>query len=265
MDFLKKSLAPITDAAWSEIEAQAKVVLKSRLTARKFVDVDGPKGLQHGAVSLGRLDLPARQKKGDVQYGIHQVLPLIETRVPFQLKVWELDNAVRGAKNIDLAPMEEAARKIADFEEKVIYYGLPSTQMSGLKAATAHPLRSCPKNGKDAIAAIAEGIRLFKETGIGGPYTLLANPAIWQEINSFSQGYPLRRHLAEMLQGEVILCPAIKGLFLVSTRGGDFQLTLGLDFAIGYESHTSEEVRLFFGESFAFQVFEPAALIVFED
>ncbi|NCC43822.1 MAG: bacteriocin, partial [Clostridia bacterium] len=54
---------PITAKAWSEIEEQAKTVLRSRLTARKFVDVEGPKGMNVGAVTLGRLDIPTQQKK----------------------------------------------------------------------------------------------------------------------------------------------------------------------------------------------------------
>ncbi|MBN1542470.1 bacteriocin family protein [candidate division KSB1 bacterium] len=264
MDFLKKSLAPITAEAWSEIESQAKTVLRSRLTARKFVDVDGPKGLNVGAVTLGRLDIPTQQKKNDVQYGIHQVLPLIETRTQFRLKIWELDNLARGAEDIDLSPLDSAAIKIAEFEERAIYYGFKAAKVPGLKAESAYPLKSCPKNAQEAICGIPEGIRLLKEAAVEGPYSLVANPKKWQEINSYGQGYPLNKQLKDILEGEIILCPSIEGLFLVSKRGGDFRLTLGTDLSIGYESHTADEVQLYFTESFTFQVFEPAAVVVFE-
>lgn len=51
--------------------------------------------------------------------------PLVETRIPFELDVVELNNVVRGAKDVDLGRLEAAAKKIALFEEKIVYHGLP--------------------------------------------------------------------------------------------------------------------------------------------
>ncbi|MFW5752345.1 MAG: family 1 encapsulin nanocompartment shell protein, partial [bacterium] len=121
MDIFKKTLAPITDEAWKEINEQATSVFKNVLSARKFVDVEGPHGLDFGAVARGRLHVPEGQEKNPVKFGIHQVHPLIECRIPFTLDIWELDNSVRGAEDIELEPLEKAAREIALFEEKAIY------------------------------------------------------------------------------------------------------------------------------------------------
>ena len=64
MDILRRDLAPIADAAWEEIDSQASRVLKALLTARKFVDVRGPYGLDFRGVSTGRLDLVKEKEKG---------------------------------------------------------------------------------------------------------------------------------------------------------------------------------------------------------
>jgi uncharacterized linocin/CFP29 family protein len=37
-------------------------------------------------------------------------------------------------------------------------------------------------------------------------------------------------------------------------RGGDFELVVGQDFAIGYLDHTADKVRLYLQESFTFRV-----------
>ncbi|RQV98124.1 MAG: bacteriocin, partial [Calditrichaeota bacterium] len=76
MDILKKDIMPITDSAWEELVEQAEITLKSTLTARKFVDVDGPKGWEFSAVPLGRLEFPKGEKNKN--YGIRQVMPLVE-------------------------------------------------------------------------------------------------------------------------------------------------------------------------------------------
>ncbi|HRV23586.1 MAG TPA: family 1 encapsulin nanocompartment shell protein, partial [Sphaerochaeta sp.] len=53
----KRNLAPISNRAWSEIEERAKLVLLSRLSARKVVSVNGPHGLDYTVLSEGRLSL----------------------------------------------------------------------------------------------------------------------------------------------------------------------------------------------------------------
>jgi uncharacterized linocin/CFP29 family protein len=44
MNNLKRELAPLSTAAWKQIEAEATRVLKLKLAGRKLVDFDGPLG-----------------------------------------------------------------------------------------------------------------------------------------------------------------------------------------------------------------------------
>ena len=75
VDLLKRSLAPITDEAWKEIDEQARLTLKGNLAARTTVDIIGPKGWKEGAVNVGKVKPSTQQIKG-VSYGIREVLPL---------------------------------------------------------------------------------------------------------------------------------------------------------------------------------------------
>ncbi len=54
--------------------------------------------------------------------------------------------------------------------------------------------------------------------------------------------------------GEIIWAPAIEGAFLLSTRGGDYELYLGQDLSIGYQSHDVDRIELYFQESLTFLV-----------
>jgi uncharacterized linocin/CFP29 family protein len=47
----------------------------------------------------------------------------------------------------------------------------------------------------------------------------------------------------------------------MSMRGGDFKLTVGEDFSIGYLEHTAKTVQLYLEESFTFQVLSPQAAV----
>jgi uncharacterized linocin/CFP29 family protein len=58
MYILKRSLAPITNKAWNEITKRTKEILDTSLTARKFIDIDGPNGWEKGGIPTGRLIIP---------------------------------------------------------------------------------------------------------------------------------------------------------------------------------------------------------------
>ena len=55
MNNLHRELAPISDAAWAQIEEEAKRTLKRYLAGRRVVDVEGPGGLGLSAIGTGHL------------------------------------------------------------------------------------------------------------------------------------------------------------------------------------------------------------------
>jgi uncharacterized linocin/CFP29 family protein len=89
MDFLKRSLAPVTDAAWEQLEEAVTRVLKAHLAGRQIVEVDGPHGLDRAAVPLGRLELHQGASKGEngIGWGVHRLQPLLEARLPFTMDI----------------------------------------------------------------------------------------------------------------------------------------------------------------------------------
>ncbi|MFO7978789.1 MAG: family 1 encapsulin nanocompartment shell protein [Bacteroidales bacterium] len=261
MDILRKSMAPISKEAWEEINDTAKDVLSSALSARKIVDVQGPMGLKYAALPVGRIRIPENQQ-GNLKYGIHQVLPMVEARIPFKLNIWELDNLARGAEDIDLDALEEAAREIAQFEENVIYEGLADGSIAGLKNSSDYESIPFPEGDEEILQAVTRAISRFKMDSIGGPYSLVLSKEKWQRVNSIVKGYPLNKQLEKVLGGSIIMAPFVKDSYLVSQRGGDCKMVIGQDLAIGYESHDHQSVQLYLTESFTFQIIEPRAFIV---
>ena len=83
----------------------------------------------------------------------------------------------------------------------------------------------------------------------------------WNLIN-LTEGYPIIRQLTDILGGQIIVNDHCDKSFLVSERGGDFELTIGQDLTVGYEMHDSNKVKLFLTESFTFRVLSPEAVVV---
>jgi uncharacterized linocin/CFP29 family protein len=266
MDILKRELAPIPAEAWVEIDLQATRSLSALLSGRKVVDVTGPMGTDFPGVPEGRLSYPDKQPNTGLSFGIHKVHHLVETRIPFELDIGEMDNVVRGAKDVDLSNLEQAAKNIALFEESVIYHGLKDANIQGLQICGDEGCPSVGKTPEELLEAIADGITAFTERSVEGPYSFVAGPKIWSRLSAHYQGYPVKMQAENILGGTVVLSPYLvdkhsEEAFLVSTRGGDLELILGQDLAIGYESHTTSSVRLYFTESFTFRILEPSAVI----
>lgn len=263
MNLLRKELAPISAEGWGEIDQLAKETLRANLTGRKFIDIDGPHGIGHACVTLGRLLLPEALESGKVGYGIHQLLPLVEARRNFSVQMWELDNIERGAKDIQLDSLLDACRDIATFEENALYNGFEPGNMVGLNKAVAPQQLPIALNSDAIVDAVSEGQTLLLKAGISAPANLVVCAALWKVLARPAPGGTLRFILEKQLKGKIIYSEFVQDALLVANRSGDLQLTIGQDFAIGYHSHTASEVNLFVTESFTFRVINPEAIVGF--
>ena len=261
MDILRKSFAPVSDEAWNFINDEAKSILSSALSARRFVGVDGPKGIDFASVPVGELEIPAKQAKGDVQYGVHKIMPLIEARIPFSLDIWELDNLARGSEDVDIDSLHKAAGKIAAFEENAIYHGFSKANIKGLAESSEHPVMKID-SVDNMVKVLTKAMFIFKNEGIEGSFNLVVSEDLYAEINAQIKGYPLKKHIQEVIGGRIIVTDKIEGALLLSDDAEAFKLTIGQDLSIGYEAHDQKKVNLYFTESFTFQVLDPAAIIV---
>jgi uncharacterized linocin/CFP29 family protein len=267
MDTLRRNLSPLTGDAWAAIDEEARRILATNLSARRVVDVRGPVGWAHSAVNLGRCETPEQQAEPQgstgLRWGIRKVLPLIEVRIPFSVSLAELDNLARGAEDIDLDPVAAAAHEAARFEERAIYHGFSAAGITGLReAAERPPIELGAGSPGDILDAVTKGLLAFHDAGVTGPHELILGPALYERVLSDNSTYPLRQQLAKLTGNPPIYSPVLDGAgLLVSTRGGDFELTLGQDLSIGYEQHAGDRVELFMLESFTFRVLGPEAVI----
>lgn len=263
MDILKRGLAPLTSEIWEEIDGRAKEVLENYLTARKVVNINGPKGWNSNVVSEGRLDIIKEDGDG-VSAGTYRVKPLMEVRASFELNRWEMDNIVRGAKDIDLSSLEEAAKKIALYEDKAIFEGNKSANIEGILEVGGSTELSLGTSREEILDAITKGALKLESSYASKPFTLVVSTDVYRTINKELSGYPLSKQIEKIIGGEIVVSPAIKGAILLPQSHEDIEMTIGQDLSIGYEHHDSKTVRLFITESFTFRVLDPAIIVKFK-
>src|SRR3974377_1560654 len=100
MNNLHRELAPISDAAWADIEEEAARTLKRYLAGRRVVDVHGPGGVGLSAVGTGHLTTIAAPGEG-ILARQRDVKALVELRVPFELDRQQIDDGEGGGAELD--------------------------------------------------------------------------------------------------------------------------------------------------------------------
>jgi uncharacterized linocin/CFP29 family protein len=262
MDRLLRALAPVSDAAWQEIEKEARQTLKRMLGARRLIDFRGPQGWAASAESAGRIDSIAAPRKGEVEAGLRRVHPFVEFKAPFELARSEIEAIDRGAKDPDMGPVIAAAREIALAEDSAVFLGYKDAAIRGICNVDADSALTLDDDYTAYPAMVATALSRLRNAGVDGPYAIALGKRCYTGLTETTEGgYPVIEHVRRLLDGPVVWAPALHGAVVLSMRGGDFELIVGEDFSIGYASHNTEKVRLYIQESMTFRVLSPQAAV----
>src|ERR1700733_787645 len=252
MNNLHRELAPISDAAWAQIEEETARTFKRYLAGRRVVDVQGPAGTVLSAVGTGHLRTIAPSKEG-ILARQREVKALVELRFPFDLDRQAIDDVERGANDSDWQPAKDAARQIAFAEDSAIFDGYTAAGIEGIREGTSNPKMTLPADVRQYPDAIAQSLSQLRLVGVNGPYSVLLGADCYTALAETSDhGYPVLEHVKRLVKDQIIWAPAITGAFVLTTRGSDFELHIGQDVSIGYLSHTDTAVRLYLQETFTF-------------
>ena len=261
MNNLHRELAPISDMAWAEIEQETARTLQRHLAGRRVVDLQGPGGVMLSAVGTGHLQNIAAPGDGIIARQ-REIKALVELRVPFELDRQMIDNVERGSKDSDWQPAKDAAKQIAFAEDGAIFEGYAAAGIEGIRQGASNPPITLPGDVRNYPDAIAHALSELRLVGVNGPYSVLLSADAYTAVaEARDYGYPVLEHLRRIVDGEIIWAPAITGGFVLTTRGGDFDLHIGQDISIGYLSHADTAVRLYLQESFTFLLLTAEAAV----
>ncbi|HUB73252.1 MAG TPA: family 1 encapsulin nanocompartment shell protein [Solirubrobacteraceae bacterium] len=263
MNHLLREHAPITEQGWSAIDEEARTRLTPALAARRLVDFEGPHGWERSARSVGRVS-PLEDGPGEgVSAALRRVLALAELRAPFALARSELRDADRGAGDVDLEPLDRAARALAVAENRAVFHGWAAAGITGIAPAAPHEAIALGEECEHYPRHVARAVQALLDVGVGGPYALALGGKAYTHVLEFAEhgGYPLLEHLREILGGPLVWAPGVDGAVVLSQRGGDYVLDVGEDLSVGYERHDAERVELYIEESFTFQVLTAEAAV----
>jgi uncharacterized linocin/CFP29 family protein len=260
MDPLNRPLAPFPADVWEMVDTAAAEAARTVLTARRFLDVEGPFGLGLTAIEAGddMRDHPSGEAAVAV-LGHSLAVPMLWRS--FGLSLRRLAASLHHSQPLDLNPIEDAAESVARLEERLVYYGDEKGGLAGL--LTAKGAQS--QDGGDwshidrALRDVLEAVTRLDEAGFRGPYALAASPRLYNGLfRRYDNSDMLQvEHLGRLCTRGIYKAP-IEGAVVVDPRAG--RLVVGQDLMAGFAWADGVHARLFLSESIVLRLDETAAI-----
>ena len=174
-----------------------------------------------------------------------------------------IDDVDRGANDSDWQPAKDAARQIAFAEDGAIFDGYDDAGIEGIRKGTSNPIMTLPADVREYPEAIAQALSRLAPRWREWPLLLCCSAPTLTPLSPRPAITGTRSWSTSsgLVNDQIIWAPAIAGAFVLTTRGGDFELHIGQDVSIGYLSHTDAAVRLYLQETFTFLLLTSEAAV----
>src|SRR3954452_17868561 len=263
MDTLNRHHAPFPATVWQAIDEAATAAARDRLTARRFLDLEGPFGVGLTTIEVGNDDYCRQPGPDEAGAIMGRAIPLPMLRKSFQLSIRRVSAHVQNGQPLDLNPVQSAAEAFANREEGMIYSGQPAFGLAGIITAegrqqVAATDWTAPERALQDVLAAATRL---DDGGFRGPYALALSPALYNNLFRLYPGTDVLglEHLRRLCTAGIYKA-AIEGGVLVDTRVG--VLILGQDLSAGYSSQDGVHYHLYLSESIVLRIDEPEAICV---
>lgn len=263
MDYLNRSQAPIGGEFWKTLDEAAVEAARAILTARRFLDVEGPYGVGLTAIEVGDDGALREETPRRASLITGRVLPVPLLRKSFRVSVRRLAAHQQG-QPLDLNAVESAAEDLAESEEELLYQGEPAAGLVGLLTApgrleaVARTWETVEMALEDVLAAVTK----LGKAGFRGPYALALSPErfnslfrLYEDSNLFQL-----KHFNKICARGVFKAP-IEGGVVVDPHAA--KIIVGQDLAVGFSHSDGTHHHLYLTESLVLRVDDPGAICTF--
>ncbi len=261
MDYFNRDRASFPDGLWGAIDEAAVKAAREQLTARRFLDVEGPFGVGLTAIEAGNDDYCRQPGPTEAGAVIGRTIPVPMLRRSFRLSIRRVAAHLENGQPLDLSPAQEAAEAVAAREEELAYQGQPDFGVPGLltvegrQEVAGSAWSALDRALQDGLAAVTK----LDEAGFRGPYALALAPALYNALFRLYPGTDVLQleHLRRLCTGGIYKA-RIEGGVMVDPRLG--VLVVGQDLRSGYIGQDGIHYQLYVSESIVLRIDEPKAI-----
>jgi uncharacterized linocin/CFP29 family protein len=254
----------LSDGVLAQIEAQALEKAKVVLTARRFLDFEGPLGagiesLQVGPVHEGKLD------GTEARISARRAVPIPTLYASFELPRRELEGAMSPGMPLDTSVAEDAAEEVALAEEHVLYHGVREL---GIEGVLTHPSSKRVElgdwsNAGGAIGDVIAAADRLDADHVRGPYALVLASSLYNQLFRKYEGSDVLAldHLRRLADGGIYKSYVLEGCgVLISPEVGP--IVCAQDLAVSFLEVRESTLRFVVSAAVVLRLDDPSAACV---
>jgi len=261
VNHLLRSYAPITDAAWSQIDDEARTRLVPALAAASS-STSRPEGWEYAATTLGRVTAIAEVPAEGLVAHQRRVLPLVSCA---HRSAWRAPSSPTRTvgRSTSTSPASMRRRPPSPVRRT---WPCSTDGPPPVSPASPRPARHTPCARSEYAgypARVARAVETLLEAGIAGPYGLALGPDGYTGVVETTEhgGLVVFDHLRQILGGPIVWAPGGHGGRGGVTARRRFRLRIGRDLSVGYHHHDAHSVHFYLEESFSFHAASPDAAV----
>ena len=192
MNHLMRELAPVTDEAWAQIEAEATRSIKHVLAGRRLVDFSGPHGLGAWRVDVGRADQVDSGGLDGVEAAQRSVLPSSSSGPPSPSPIPSWPPPIGAPPTSISAAVIAAGRAAALAEDHLVFHGYRPGGISGIVAASPHEAVTISDDYSHYPEHVAKAVGVLRAADIAGPFAIALGARCYTGVTETTEhgGYP---------------------------------------------------------------------------
>ncbi|HEY8432243.1 MAG TPA: family 1 encapsulin nanocompartment shell protein [Sandaracinaceae bacterium] len=254
----------LTDDVLERILEAATARARAALTARRFLDFEGPLG---GGIESLQVGPVHDTKLGDTGAKIssRRAVPIPTLYSTFEMPRREIEGAIHPGLPLDTSPAEDAAEEVALAEEHLVYHGVPELGVEGiLHHPSAHRVKlSDWSTAGGAIGDVIQAADRLDAERVNGPFALVLAPSLYNQLFRKYEGSDVLAldHLRRLAAGGIYKSHVLDGVgVLVSPDLGP--IVCAQDLEVSFLEVRASTLRFVVSSSVIVRLDEPAAACV---
>jgi uncharacterized linocin/CFP29 family protein len=248
-----RDAAPLGSEVWGQIDDVVTNVARQRLVGRRALSLFGPLGAGVLAVPTARL-----ATNDEIYIESRDLLRFTLIEQGFRLSWEDLAIAEQNRLPIEMAPVAEAASRVARKEDELIFAGLRS--FAGDPLAIAHWGES-----GGAFASVVEALGRLTGNGFAPPFALVLSLPLYSQLQRIMAGsFQLEiGHVRELVGGNVYFSPALpdgEG-FLIANAPYNMDLVVAQDITTMYAGNEGLDHLFVVLEKIALRLRRPGSVV----
>ena len=168
MNNLHRELAPISDAAWAQIEEETTRTLKRYLAGRRVVDVEGPAASAFPRSGPAILRPSRRQARACLRDSARSS-PWSRSGSPSTSIASKSTTSSVARMTRTGSRRRTPRRESPTAEDRAIFEGYAAAQIEGIRQGTSNPIMTLPADVRQYPDAIAQALSQLRLVGVNGP------------------------------------------------------------------------------------------------